>query len=152
MKKHWQYAKYVFRHKWYVFVECCKLGIPLRGVLHDLSKFRPDEWCPYVEWFYGTRGDDMPIKRDAFSVAWLKHIHRNKHHWQWWVLLEDSGSKVMMDMDDTSRKEMIADWRGAGKAITGKDNTSAWYEANKERMSMTESTRRWVEEQIKEVS
>jgi len=31
--------KYLFYHRWFVFVECCKRGIILRGVLHDLSKF-----------------------------------------------------------------------------------------------------------------
>lgn len=31
MKPHLQYLWYVLRHKWFVFVECCSLGIPLQG-------------------------------------------------------------------------------------------------------------------------
>ena len=27
MNKHWRYFSYVLRHKWFVFVECCKLGV-----------------------------------------------------------------------------------------------------------------------------
>ena len=55
MKKHWAYAKYVIRHKWFVFLEACKLGIVWLGLTHDLSKFRLDEWIPYANYFYGKR-------------------------------------------------------------------------------------------------
>ncbi|MBZ0293912.1 MAG: DUF5662 family protein [Anaerolineae bacterium] len=44
MKKHWQYLKYVFRHKWYVFWSCVEYGLFWRGLVHDLSKFTPEEW------------------------------------------------------------------------------------------------------------
>jgi len=36
---------------------------------------------------------------------------------------------------------MIADWRGAGLAIRGKSDSLGWYEQNKNKMRLDESTR-----------
>lgn len=55
MSKHLSYLSYVLGHKWHVFIECCKLGVPWLGIIHDWSKFLPSEWFPYVNWFYGKR-------------------------------------------------------------------------------------------------
>ena len=125
MKIHLKYLSYIIRHKWFVFIECCKLGIPWQGVVHDLSKFRPSEWFPYANYF----GGDIKKGRDetgyykptdtgdkAFDFAWLLHQKRNNHHWQWWVLPEDNGGLKVLPMPEKCRKEMLADWRGAGKA------------------------------------
>ena len=162
--KHWKYLKYIVRHKWYVFVECCKMGIPFRGMTHDLSKLLPSEWIPYCNYFYAPKitmdqwHDNNPallsIKHTdkymecEFDFAWLKHQKKNKHHWQWWVLLKDSGDLTAMDMPEKYIKEMIADWRGAGRAITGKDDTKQWYLKNKDKMVLSDFTRKWVEEEL----
>ena len=50
-----------------------------------------------------------------------------------------------MPMDDA--KEMIADWRGAGRAL-GKPNTWEWYEANKQNIFLHSETRVWVEKEL----
>lgn len=131
------------RHKWFVFVGCCKLGVPLRGVLHDLSKFLPDEWFPYAEYFYGKSNC-----AEVFDLAWLRHQRRNKHHWQYWVLCEDEGATKVLPMPPKYIKEMLADWRGAGRAITGEDNTPEWYSQNRHKMLLHDSTREWIEEQL----
>lgn len=55
MNAHLQYLRYVLVHKWCTLIECYKLGILWRGIIHDLSKFSRAEWGPYVEWFYGER-------------------------------------------------------------------------------------------------
>lgn len=80
MKKYFSYLRTVLRHKWFVLLEAYKLGILWRGLMHDLSKLRPDELIPYTKYFsyeYGTQPEG--IKR-VFDIAWLKHQHRNKHH------------------------------------------------------------------------
>jgi hypothetical protein len=41
--------------------------------------------------------------------------------------------------------EMIADWRGAGKAQGKGDNTVAWYAENKGKMQLDEWTRSQIE-------
>jgi len=213
VKAHLLYLRYVARHKWFVFRECCKLGIPLAGVIHDWSKFTPSEWFPYVRFFYGAKGE--PIKRRdstgyykptdtgdaAFDFAWLLHQKRNPHHWQWWVLPEDSpkcewqvqahqpefgpyylayrgqplarfetptgenvsdaafrlvqiaekalatGSLKVLPMPDRYRREMLADWRGAGLA-QGTPDTVKWYKANRDKMQLHPETRAWIEERL----
>jgi hypothetical protein len=153
LKRHLKYASYVVRHKWFVLVECVKLGIPLRGLLHDLSKLRPSEWFPYVEFFYGNHHDDsergQQVQKD-FDIAWLLHQKRNPHHWQWWLLPEDSGDVKVFEMPMGVRKEMLADWRGAGKA-QGKKGPGAcieWYVNNKSKMTLGTETQKWIERQL----
>jgi hypothetical protein len=96
MGRHIQYAAYVLRHKWFVFVAGWRLGIPWLALLHDNSKFLPDEWRWYARHFYTESGEkrtrlnsdgfyrDIPDDT-KFQRAWLKHIRRNKHHPQHWV-------------------------------------------------------------------
>ncbi len=148
MKKHLLYAKYVFRHKWFVFREGLKLGVPLRQLLiHDWSKCMPSEWTPYVLTFYGTDGEKI-CAADRFEHAWLLHQKRNPHHHQWWLLPQDDGDMKALPMPDRYRREMIADWIGAGLA-QGKPDTAAWYEKNKAKMRLHPDTRKWVENRLR---
>lgn len=168
MSKYLKYINYVMKHKYYVFIECCKLGIPLRGFLHDISKFRYSEFKVYADYFYGKKKPmrivgfpsmlishyknvytQEDLQRD-FDIAWLNHQHRNKHHWQYWVLNYDNGSTTCIDMPVRYIKEMVADWVGAGKAINGKNaggykEAIKWYKENKNNMRLSESTREYVE-------
>lgn len=147
--KHFEYLSYVLRHKWYVFVECWKSGIPLQGIVHDLSKFLPSEWFPYAEYFYGDwrkgNTDRQATAPEAiqlaFEVAWNYHQKRNKHHWQYWVRLGDDGTTLALEIPIKYSKEMVADWRGAGKAITGRDDTFDWYCKNQLKINMHWHTR-----------
>lgn len=162
MKKHLRYARYVARHKWYVFLACCDLGIPWRGILHDWSKFLPCEWNPYVEYFYGeplqsyrayygdvremhlSAGCTKEQRQERFDAAWLHHQHANKHHYQHWVLRNDDGDTRILQMPDVYMREMVADWRGAGRAL-GKPDTAAWYAKNREHILLHPITRVSVE-------
>lgn len=160
MTAHWKYLLYILRHKWFVFVWCCRYGIPLAGIVHDLSKFHPSEWFPYVRYFYGgpwpeanppgikyAIGDmyTQPWVDEQFDVAWNLHQKRNPHHWQFWVLHKDSGEVVPLDMPLRYCLEMLADWRGAGMAINGKDDTASWYLKNRETMLLHPRVRHWIE-------
>ena len=173
MKAHLAYLKYVIRHKWYVFQECWRLGIRWRGIVHDLSKFSPAEWGPYVDYFYNefppysevstyqkTYYGDKWTKEWAqqrFDQAWLHHQHSNPHHWQHWVLREDSGATKCLRMPYKCMLEMVADWYGAGVAIKGKPTSDdgqhpahyselrSWYLANRDKMQLHPVTRHWVE-------
>ena len=202
MKKYTKYLNYVLRHKWYVMIECFKRGQYWRGIMHDMSKFRPSEFIPYAIYFYEDYNRDWKKLRDGincynckhiiwgnqcdlngagigdgtvaetckckeyerdssqaisiafwdeekiekdFNIAWLKHIHRNPHHWQYWVLREDNGGNKTLQMPGKYIDEMISDWNGAGMAITGKENTREWYIENKDNMNLNENTRHQVE-------
>jgi hypothetical protein len=163
---HLHYLWSQLRHKWYVFVECCKLGIPWLGIIHDWSKFLPSEWIPYARYFYGDYPDWQkmdawaksyyfgPTKQSVehdFDVAWLHHQHRNKHHWQRWLLTLDSarsdGKLIALPMPDKYRREMLADWRGAGRAY-GNPDTAQWYLQNREQITLHSETRRRVESEL----
>ena len=158
--RHLRYASYLLRHKWFVFLECCKLGIPVRGILHDWSKFLPSEWIPYANFFYGPKA--KPARNEtgyykptdtgdaAFDFAWLLHQKRNRHHWQWWVLPEDDGGEKVIDMALPTRKEMLADWRGAGRAQghTEANECRDWFLANKGKMRLHRRTAIWIKQQL----
>lgn len=163
LKKHLKYLSYVVRHKWFVFLAACRLGIPFCGLIHDLSKFLPSEWWPYCRYFYGgphkpfadfSSGlkyefDCWSISQEGiehtFNYAWLFHQHRNHHHWQYWVLREDSGKTITIPIPKKYVLEMIADWIGAGRAITGKYEVKEWYASNADKMQLHLVTRYQVE-------
>lgn len=162
--KHLTYLRYLIRHKWFVLFECWKRGLYLHGIVHDLSKFRPSEWFPYVEYFCTDRRStewfDMQAKwgcaelapwgesvEDWFNLAWLKHQHRNPHHWQYWILRNDDGSMFPLPMPQKYLTEMLCDWIGAGKA-QGKPDTAAWYQANAHKMLLRQEQREWIEREL----
>jgi hypothetical protein len=166
MRRHWQYLKYVLRHKWYVFQECLKIGVPLWiAIFHDWDKFLPDEWFPYANYFYGN----IPKAKDShlgalagmgifpytyedcerdFAKAWNAHQKRNKHHWQFWMITWDRGETECLPMPDIYRREMIADWHGAGRAINGTNNTLSWYLDNYYKIKLHKDTRLWVDREL----
>ena len=142
------------RHKWFVLLEGRKLGVALgQLLLHDWQKFTPAEWTPYVRTFYGPApsprradgGYDPNAVSDAFDRAWLHHQKvGGKHHWQYWVLPLDDGGVRALAIPERYVREMVADWRGAGRAL-GKPDTAAWYAVNRDNMSLHPETRARVE-------
>lgn len=168
MTKHWQYLKYVLRHKWFVWLALWDIYkqnlwaviLLWQGVTHDWSKFLPSEWGPYVDYFYGgpyperhygdvhgALGDKwtQPWAQERFDKAWNYHQKRHPHHWQFWVLREDDGATKCLEMPERFVMEMLADWRGAGRAITGVDNTPQWYAKNRSKIMLHPRTREIVE-------
>lgn len=148
MNKHLKYLSYVIRHKWFVFQQGRHLGVPLwQLITHDWQKFTPEEWTPYVLSFYGAwKYKERPEWLvAAFNSAWLHHQHYGPHHWQHWVLREDSGNTIALEMPEKFVREMVADWAGAGRAITGKIEIGTWYSNNREKMVLHPNTRQLVE-------
>jgi hypothetical protein len=153
MIHHWRYLMYVLRHKYYVFVAGRHLGAPLLSlIIHDFSKFGPTEWRPYVNSFYRYKDDRPQWVKEDFDKAWLHHQHHNPHHWQHWVLQKDNGSVKILKMPVPYVREMVADWCGAGRAITGKWEVAEWYEKAKDKMQLDEYTRIHVEDLIRRAS
>jgi len=149
MKRYYQYLKYIIRHKWFVFLEGRKLGVPIYLlILHDISKLRPSEFGAYARTFYAPDGEASHEAEDPkFNFAWLHHQKRNRHHWQYWVLLSDSGQRYSLPMPDRYRREMLADWKGMDR-IKGTSDVQTWYLKNIDNIRMHEETRTWIEDQL----
>ena len=146
MKKHFEYLWYILRHKWFVFVEGAKLGVPLWGlIIHDWQKFTPAEWLPYAWSFHGPlKYEDRPeFLVRAFDHAWLHHIHQGPHHWEHWVL-----DNRPLEIPDRYRREMLADLRGTGRAKVGYDNTPEYYRVSRDKIKLHPQTREWLEHQL----
>lgn len=148
------YMSYVLRHKWYVFWACCRYGLVWRGLVHDMSKFRPSEFGPYKRYFHGRKIDPQGYRKPAdtgkkeFEIAWLHHQRRNKHHFEYWCYVNRREQLVTHEMPLKYRKEMVADWYGAGKAQRAKTTTREWYLANRNTIFLGPDTRAWVEAEL----
>lgn len=164
----WKYLKYIIRHKWYVFIACCQNGIIWRGIMHDLSKFSPMEFVPYMKHFYGVYYDCGDFEtcsgkdycpyvtkqsvKHAYDIAFLHHQHNNRHHWQYWLLETDAGKQIAYEMPKNVALEMLCDWRGAGMAIGKKSpkddpwrETREWYYKNRKNIVLHNKTREIIE-------
>lgn len=145
--KHLKYLNYLIRHKWFVFLAGIKFKAPLwRLIIHDWSKFLPSEWFPYAESFYGGYKERPQHVKDAFDSAWNHHQKRNKHHFQYWVLIEDSGAIKPLEIPEKYLREIASDWSGAGRAITGKWEVWSYYQKVKDKTLLHPKTRQLFEE------
>lgn len=143
---HYAYLKYVLRHKWFVFLGCLKMRVPLwQAIIHDWDKFLPDEWLPYVNTFYKPDGSKHYNETTAFAVAWNLHQKRNRHHWQFWLLTWDRGETIALEMPEVHAREMVADWIGAGRAISGRVDPWPWYDKNRDSIKLHPATRAFIE-------
>lgn len=166
MTPHLKYLRYVLLHKLYVYA-AGRLLSKLRGeyrwrlfwrlVFHDMSKFSRAEWSPYVDAFYRgpAEGEAKRLRQYRFNVAWLHHQHRNDHHWQHWILREDSGATLQMLPPAWCIDEMVADWIGAGSKILTSPHlglcireTVEWYEKNYAVIQLRTQARERVEHSL----
>ena len=85
LKSFFGHLKVVNKHRFKVFLLCCKAGIPFQGLVHDLSKYSPTEFLEGAKYFQGDYSPIVNCKRDkGYSEAWLHHKGRNKHHYEYW--------------------------------------------------------------------
>ncbi len=146
------YLKYVIRHKWFVLVECWKMKLYWRGLIHDWHKFLPDEFIPFARHFrFGIQtgrdntGYYKPVNTGDpdFDLACLRHRHRADHHWQYWIT-PTAEDMVAHEIPINCVIEMFCDWIGAGKAQKTK-GVVAWYKTNKDKMILHPRTREFLE-------
>lgn len=112
---------------------------------HDMSKNTPDEYTPYDNYFYG---EQTPAIIEAFNRAWLMHIHRNPHHWQYWVLINDEPKEgtILIEMPYPYIIEMICDWWAFSWIKGDLSEMFAWYKDHADYIKMHNNTRSIVEE------
>lgn len=73
-------------HKLKVTGLCFRCGLYSQGLLHDLSKYSFTEFIPSVKYYQGFQSPITAEKKDkGYSLCWLHHKGRNKHHWEYWT-------------------------------------------------------------------
>ena len=120
-----KHFKTVMKHKNAVFVHCVKAGIPMQGLLHDLSKFSPSEFYPGAKFFLGDKSPtELERRETGYSSAWMHHKGRNRHHFEYWFDYNPTTRKMTaVKMPLKYVKEMFCDRVAAGKVYLGKKYT-----------------------------
>ena len=112
---------------------------------HDESKTQPDEYESYDRYFHGNNRSYQVVQN--FNYAWLRHLHRNPHHWQYWILINDDPElgEIVMDMPINYMIEMICDWWAFSWDKGNLMEMFKWYDERKDYIKLSEKTRRGVE-------
>lgn len=119
VSKFFKHLHLVNRHRFKVFCLCLKAGEPWRGLLHDLSKYSPEEFFEGVKYFEGSYSPIRNCKiENGYSKAWLHHIGRNKHHYEYWYDYNAEVSSPIMPYKYFV--EMVCDSLAAGMIYEGK--------------------------------
>ena len=147
IKRHpyYNYFIYLVRHKYWVAHMLFQRKMYVQGLLHDMSKFRPSEFKRYAKYFASSKQLDI-------KEQWLKHMHRNKHHWQYWVLIDNEGNMQALEMPEKYVIEMIADWYAVVICEQGFDRLPEevynWYFDRRDDIFMNKISKEFLEENI----
>lgn len=127
MARPFAHFRTVTRHRHCVIRHCFRAGIGWQGLFHDLSKYSPTEFFPGARYYQGTRS---PNERErellGYSLAWMHHKGRNRHHFEYWVDLNPQSKRYEpVPMPTRFLKEMFCDRLAASKIYQGKAYTDA---------------------------
>lgn len=86
MKNYLLHFHEVNKHRWRVFTLMCRAGFPFQGLIHDLSKYSPTEFKESAKFFVNKYTSPIAnaMNKQGYSLAWLHHKGRNKHHPAYW--------------------------------------------------------------------
>ena len=118
----------ITKHRHMVIRHCFKAGIPIRGLLHDLSKYSPTEFIPGAKYYTGKKSPNEGERDEyGYSRAWLHHKGRNRHHMEYWIDYGQTGDKGMtgLKMPEKYVVEMFCDRIAACKVYHGDAYTDA---------------------------
>lgn len=118
-KKLYGHTKTILKHKFEVVKICFKFGLYWQGIVHDMSKFSPTEFIPSVKYYSGIRSPIEAEKEDkGYSMAWLHHKSRNKHHFWYWVDYNNKQVQSPVRIPLKYVYELLADTIAAGKVYS----------------------------------
>ena len=125
MNRLWGHFKTITKHKIYVTVGCFRIGLYKQGLLHDLSKYSPVEFCAGVKYYQGYRSPINQEKEEkGYSLGWLHHKGRNKHHYEYWFDSKAPNQTPIIPYKYAI--EMVCDTFAAGMAYQGKNWTKEY--------------------------
>lgn len=118
---------------------------------HDSSKNNDDEYKAYDAYFYGNNCSYEVV--EEFKRAWLRHIHRNPHHWQHWVLNNDDPDEgeIILDMPYNYIIEMICDWWSFSWQKGDLGDIFNWYYEHSDYIKLSPKTRKTVEDILEQL-
>lgn len=98
--------------------------------------------------FAKTLRKQRSFNRSTVMVATVMHIHRNPHHWQHWVLINDEPKEgtIFIEMPYQYIIEMICDWWAFSWIKGDLSEMFAWYKDHTDYIKMHNNTRSIVEE------
>ena len=142
-------------HRWRVFILCCKVGIPIQGLLHDLSKYSYTEFWESVKYYQGNYSPITNCKKEnGYSKAWLHHKGRNKHHYEYWY--DSTAPEKCPIIPFKYVLEMICDTFAAGMTYEGKkwtnDSQLKYWHKTKEKATINPKIANMLERVYTEVS
>ena len=120
-----------------------------RKLLRSLTKLKKllekGEYDAYYAYFYGNNRSYEVVEN--YKKAWLRHIHRNPHHWQYWILINDDPKEgeIVLEMPYDYIIEMICDWWAFSWASGKLYEIFDWYEEHSKYMKLATGTRETVE-------
>ncbi len=142
----------ITRHRHRVMQHCRRVGIGFQGLFHDLSKYTPTEFLPGAKYYQGTRSpNEKERELYGYSLAWLHHKGRNRHHFEYWNDLNPK-TKLYEPVRMPLRfvKEMFCDRVAASKIYQGKNYTDghplAYFHRGNARVKMHPATADLLEE------
>ena len=151
----------ITEHKILVMKGCFSIGLYRQGIMHDLSKYSPEEFIPGCIYYQGYRSPNN-AEREAkgFSAAWLHHKGRNKHHYEYWVdystEVKQAGGIAPVKMPKKYLAEMIMDRIAASKIYNGDKYTDdmplKYFERSMDRILMHPETKKELHAFLKMLS
>ena len=150
LKNAFEHLKTIVNHKRWVFHYARLARIPVRGLLHDLSKFGPSEFLYNIKYYKpGVSPITTAKEINGYSAAWFHHKSHNKHHYEYWMDRFDDGCYVAR-MPFIYSVEMICDYLGAAQAYSPKSKESIykreyeWWNSQKYKRAMHPDTIEFV--------
>lgn len=149
-----KHLKLVTKHKYWVFKLSIKVGIPFRGLAHDLSKFSLTEFGESVRYYSGKRSPISVCKENnGYSKAWIHHKGRNKHHLEYWVDLTAPNKAPVIPYKYLA--EMVCDKLSASIVYGGKYWTNSsqhdYWQKEREREILNPKVQNFFDEVFLEV-
>ena len=152
MLKWWQHLKTINHHKWLVMKYCFRAGLYKQGLLHDLSKYSWTEFSVGAKYYQGNRSPNNAEREiKGYSLAWLHHKGRNKHHLEYWIdySLSEGAPMAGMKMPVKYVVEMFCDRIAASRNYNKEKYTDgdplAYFRASKEHYLIHGDTKRILE-------
>lgn len=113
----------ITKHRHKVIVHCFKAGIPVQGLMHDMSKYSPTEFIQGAKYYQGSRSPNEAERESrGYSLAWMHHKGRNRHHFEYWTDYNPKTKQLEpVEMPIRYVKEMFCDRVAASKIYKGSE-------------------------------